>query len=159
MINGVADNPASLSFPGKHSQRDQADRRPVVPDLELTIERAPQGGRRCRTCAEVCGRYACQPTARRGEWRYAEAGMDLTVSLIQRERDASPRLLASIMVKKEGRLHTRAVYSSEQLGTGTLDGPWLLKLRFEESECEFVFPFTVEVVSKSNKLSVPAAAG
>ena len=81
--------------------------------------------------------------------------MDLIVSLLQREPESGPRLKALILVEKEMRLHARAVYSSEPLSTGLLEGSWVLKLISEESECGFVFPVHVEVVS-SGKLSVPA---
>jgi hypothetical protein len=77
------------------------------------------------------------------------------VSLLQREPGTDPRLRALILVEKEMRLHARAVYSSEPLSTGLLEGPWVLKLISEESECGFVFPVHVEVAS-SGKLSVPA---
>jgi hypothetical protein len=73
--------------------------------------------------------------------------MDLIVSLFQRDPGTDPRLRALVLVEKEGRLHARAVYSSEPLSTGLLEGPWMLKLASEESECDFVFPGQVEVVS------------
>ena len=147
----------SSAFEGKRVHRGQSGQGPIVPHLELTIERAPQVGPRCRPCAAVCGRYYCQPsTAVRREWRHTEAGMDVIVSLLQREPESGPRLRALTLVEKEMRLHARAVYSSEPLSTGLLEGPWVLKLISEESECGFVFPIHVEVVS-SGKLNQSAA--
>ena len=148
MDNGVVVNLVSSTYQDKHARRGQFNQGPIVPHLELTIERAPEGSRRCRPCAAVCGRYYCQPSAAvRREWRHTEAGMDLIVSLIRREPGTDPRLRALILVEKEGRLHGRAAYSSEPLSTGLLEGPWLLKLISEESECDFVFPGQVEIVA------------
>jgi hypothetical protein len=156
MKDGLVDYLGPSIVEGKRGQRGQFNQGAIVSHLELTIERAPQGGRRCRPCAAVCGRYYCQPSAAvRREWRHTEAGMDLIVSLLQREPGTEPRLRALILVEKEGYLHARAVYSSEPLSTGLLEGPWFLKLISEESECDFVFPGQVEIVS-SGKLSAPA---
>ena len=127
MKNGVAGNLVSSVFQDKHAHRGQFNRGNIVPHLELTIERAPQGDRRCRPCAAVFGRYYCPPTAAvRREWRHTEAGMDLIVSPLQRELVSGPRLRALILVEKEMRLHARAVYSSEPLSTGLLEGSWVL---------------------------------
>jgi hypothetical protein len=155
MKNGLVDNLVSSIGQGKRAQRGQFNNGPMIPYLELTIERAPQGGRRCRQCAAVCGRYFCQPsTAVRREWRHTETGMDLIVDLLQREPACDARLRALILVEKEGHVHARAVYSSEPLSAELLDGPWLLKLISEESECDFVFPVHVEIGS-SGKLPAP----
>lgn len=160
MNNGVVDNLTSSALQNKNARRSQFDQGAIVPHLELTIERARQGGRRCRACAAVCGRYYCQPSAAvRREWRHTEAGMDLIVSLLQRERGTDPRLRALILVEKELRLHARAVYSSEPLSTGLLEGPWVLKLIFEESDCDFVFPGQVEVVSSAKLAAPPRVSG
>jgi hypothetical protein len=158
MKDGLVDVLGPSIVGSKRGQRGRFNQGSVVSHLELTIERAPQGGRRCRPCAAVCGRYYCQPSAAvRREWRHTEAGMDLIVSLLQREPDTDPRLRALILVEKDGRLHARAVYSSEPISSGLLEGPWLLKLISEESECDFVFPGQVEIVS-SGKLSAPVRA-
>jgi hypothetical protein len=135
---------------GKRAQQGQFNKGPIIPYLELTIERALQGCRRCRQCAAVCGRYFCQSsTAVRREWRHTEAGMDLIVGLLQGEPASDARLRAMILVEKQGHLHARAVYSSELLSPECLDGSWMLKLISEESECDFVFPAHVEIVSSA----------
>lgn len=83
--------------------------------------------------------------------------MDLVVSLLVREPGTDPRLRAMILVEKQARVHARAVYFSEPLNAELLEGPWLLKLTTEESECDFEFPEQVEIVS-SGKLPVTARA-
>jgi hypothetical protein len=148
MNNRLAANRAQTTFIDKLIRRGRVAAGPVAPPLELNIERAPQGSRRCRPCAAVCGRYDCRPSAAvHGQWRHTGAGRDLTVRLVRREPGGDSRLHACIVVESEGRAHARAVYSSEPLSNGPFESPCVLKLIYEESECGFVFPGQVDVVS------------
>lgn len=120
--------------------------------LELNVERAVQGARRCRRCAAAHGRYVCISSAAvRNEWRYNDGDVELIVHLPSCQPDSGPRLQAMILVKNGSQSHARAVYSCELLNTDLRDGPWMLNLISEKSECDFVFPGQVEILS-SGKL-------
>ncbi len=116
--------------------------------LELTVERAMQGARRCRQCASIHGRYVCIASrAVRNEWRHSDSGVELFVHLLACQPDGGPRLQATILVKAENRSHARAVYVCELSSADLNDGPWTLSLISEKSECDFVFPGQVDVVA------------
>jgi hypothetical protein len=128
--------------------RGQFNRGPMVTHLELEVERALQGSRRCRRCAAVHGRYVCIPSAAvRNEWRHGAADVELIAHLLTCQPDSIPRLQAMILVKKGSQLHARAVYSCELPTTELQDGPWTLHLITEKSECDFVFPGEIEIAS------------
>ena len=116
--------------------------------LELTVERAVQGARRCRYCASVHDRYVCVPSAAvRNEWRHGDSGLELIVHLFSCQPDSGPRLQAIILVKHGSQSHARAVYSCELFDTELRDGPWTLRLISEKSECDFVFPGEIEIAA------------
>ena len=126
----------------------------MVRPSRSTVDRAMQGSRRCRRCAAVHGRYECNPSAAvRNEWRHRGTGLELTVHLLTCHKGDHPRMQAMIRVEEKSRLHARAVYSCDPLTTESENGPWILKLISEMSECDFVFPGQVELVS-SGKLSL-----
>jgi hypothetical protein len=139
----------------KRDEWNQRHQLPSVPYLELDVERAPQGARRCRRCAAVHGRYVCVSSAAvRNEWRHSGLGIELIVHLRTCRPDARPRLVAMIVLESEGRPHARATYACELAAATFHDGPWKPKLIFEQSECDFVFPGQVEVVV-GDKLPTP----
>jgi hypothetical protein len=155
MNNGLVHYSGPLIAQDKRGQVSQPNQRPTVPYLELDIERALQGARRCRRCAAVHGRYVCLPSAAvRNEWRHSDAGVELILHLITCHPDGGPRLQAMIVVENGGQFHARAVYSCDLAGATFHEGPWTLRLISEKSECDFVFPGQVEVVA-SGKLSTP----
>ena len=73
-------------FPAIHGiacQQGQVEQRTVAPHLELIVQRAGQTDKDCCDCSGISGRFHCEPSAVRGEWRYTEAGIDVVVSLIR----------------------------------------------------------------------------
>ena len=129
-----------------------ANNDPAASHLELTVERAVQGARRCRRCAAVHGRYACIPSAAvRSEWRHSDGDVELIVHLLSCQPDGIPRLQAMVLVKNGSHSHARAVYSCELADTELRDSPWKLRLISEKSECDFVFPGQVEILSSGKR--------
>ena len=90
----------------------------------------------------------------RNEWRHSDSGLELIVHLLTCRPDSGPRLQAMIRVENGKRVARRAIYSCEPLTAELQDGPWTLNLISETSECDFVFPAQVEVVS-SDTLPTP----
>ena len=154
MKYGLADYVRNIAQ-DKRRQWGRSDNGPAASHLELTVERAIQGARRCRRCAAVHGRYVCIPSAAvRNEWRHSDGDVELLVHLLSCQPNGGPRLQAMILVKSGSQSHARAVYSCELLDTEFRDGPWMLKLISEKSECDFVFPGQVEIRT-SGKLPTP----
>ena len=154
MKYGLADYVKKVSE-DKRRQVSGSNSGPAASHLEVAVERAIQGARRCRRCAAVHGRYVCIPSsAVRNEWRHRDGGLELIVHLLTCQTDGDPRLQAMILVKNGSQSHARAVYAGELLTPDLPNGPWTLKLISEESECDFVFPGQLEVVS-SGTLSMP----
>jgi hypothetical protein len=155
MNDGLVDYLEPSIVQGKGGQQGHFNQGLTVLLLELTIERALQGSRRCRRCAAVHGRYVCIPSVIvPNEWHHSDTGVELIVRLLTCQRGSGPRLQATILVDKGSALHARADYCGERLTGDLEDGPWTLKLISEESECDFVYPGQVEVFS-SGKLPTP----
>jgi hypothetical protein len=151
MKYGLADYVRKIAE-DKRRQWSRSNSGPAASHLEVSIERAIQGARLCRRCAVVHGRYLCiRSSAVRNEWRHSDTGVELIVNLLTCQADGAPRLQAMILVKNGSQSHARAVYACELLTPELPNGPWTLKLISEESECDFVFPGQLEVVS-SGKL-------
>jgi hypothetical protein len=147
---GLVDSLRPLSVRGTRAQRWQFNQGPVVPlpHLELSVERAVEGSRRCRRCADVQGQYVCIPSpAVRNEWRHSDTGVEILVHMLTCQPGTDPRLHAMILVNNGSQLHARAVYSGKLSTTKLQDGPWTLELISEKSECDFVFPGQVEIAS------------
>jgi hypothetical protein len=148
MKDGRIDRPGAAIVQARCDLREKSQQGPVFPHLELSVERALQGARRCRRCAAVHGRYVCVPSAAvRNEWRHSDASLELIVHLLTCQPDGVLRLRAMLLVESEGQLHARAVYSCEVLTANLQNGPWPLNLISEKSDCEFVYPAQVEIVS------------
>jgi hypothetical protein len=127
----------------------------VISPLEVFIERAWQGARRCRQCAAVHGNYPCSPSsAVRNEWRYSGDGLQLFVHLLTCQPSGRPRLQVMVLLENGGQSHARAIYSCELPIATYQEGPWTARLVTETSKCDFVFPGEVEVAA-SNELSTP----
>ncbi len=127
-------------------KRFQLEKEAAVPNLDVAVERALEGARRCRQCAGVYGKYSCTPSrAVQNEWRHSEDGLELIVHLLTCRPDSRPYLQAMIRVEDGGQLHARAIYSCELPDSTLRGGPWSLSLICEQSECDFVFPGQVEV--------------
>jgi hypothetical protein len=91
MSYGLVDALEPAIFQNLRGQRGQLHHGPAIRHLELTIERAPQGARHCRRCADVQGRYVCIPSgAIRNEWRHSDAGLELMVRLLPCRPDSAP---------------------------------------------------------------------
>ena len=136
-------------FPAIHGiacQQGQVEQRTVAPHLELIVQRAGQTDKDCCDCSGISGRFHCEPSAVRGEWRYTEAGIDVVVSLIRREGATGPRWRALLLVEQRDRVHAAIVYHSKPLGANVPKGPWSLKLTSAESECNLPFPEQVEII-------------
>ena len=154
MKNGLVGYFGASVVHGNIGRRIKLNQRPIVPLLELAVELAPQGSRRCRRCAAVHGQYVCVASpAVRNEWRHSDTGVELIVHLLTCQ-SGGPRLQAMILVNKGSRWHARAVYSCELWTTELQDGPWPLNLISETSDCGFVFPGQVEI-SSNNKPATP----
>ena len=155
MNEALLDTLAPAMVQDKRRQRGQLNLGPFAPHLELDVECAMQGSRRCRRCAAVHGRYVCvRSAAVRNEWRHSATDLELIVHLLTCQEGSGPHLQAMIRVERGNRMHARAIYSCELLTGEPQDSPWTLKLISEQSECDFVFPGQVEVVS-SGKLLMP----
>jgi hypothetical protein len=151
MKYGLADYVRKIAD-DKRRQHGGSNSGPAASHLEVTVERAIQGARRCRRCAAVYGRYVCIPSAAvRNEWRHSDSGVELIVHLLTCHAGGTTRLQTMIHVKNGSQSHARAVYAGDLLTAELPNGPWTLKLISEESECDFVFPGQLEVVS-SGKL-------
>ena len=50
-----------------------------------------------------------------------------------------------IVVKQDEQSHARAIYSCELANAELHDGPWMLTLISEKSQCGFVFPGQVQI--------------
>ena len=154
MKSGLADYVTAIAQ-DKRRQRGRLNQELTVPHLEVVVERALQGSRRCRQCAAVHGQYTCIPSAAvRNEWRHSASALDLIVHLVTCQPACGPHLQAMILVKDGSRSHARVVYSGEPLTMELQGGPWTLKLISENTECDFAFPGQVEIVS-SGKLLAP----
>jgi hypothetical protein len=157
MDNRVLNASVASAPENRYAGRRQFDQGLVVPKIELTIEPSPQSDKGCHLCAEIPGRYCCvAERSDRAEWRYAQAGIELIVGLVQPQGGTSPRLMAYFLLTAEGFAHARAIYSSEPLKAGRPEGPLLLKVTSAESECDFLFPSRIEVIA-IGKLATPAA--